>query len=51
MFGMIMSCIVIYYLYNKTVTLENKLNYLEYEMAMMNKYIYDPSAPLLILDK
>jgi len=50
MFGTIMSCIVIYYLYNKTVTLESKLNYLEYEMVMINKHICEPSAPLLILD-
>ena len=51
MLGMIMSCIIVYYLYNKTVILERKLDFLEYELTMVNKHLYEPSAPLLILDK
>ena len=50
MLGMIMSCIIVYYLYNKTLILERKIDYLEYELVMINKHIYEPSAPLLILD-
>jgi len=50
MLGMIMSCIIVYYLYNKTVNLERKLDYLQYELIMINNHIYEPSAPLLILD-
>ncbi len=50
MFGMIMSCVIVYYLYNKTIILERKLDYLQYELVMINKQLYEPSAPLLILD-
>jgi len=50
MFSVIISCIAIYYLYNKTVILERKINYLEYELVMLNTHMYEPSAPLFILN-
>ena len=50
MLGVIMSCIIVCYLYNKTVILERKVDYLKYELIMINKHIYEPSAPILMLD-
>ena len=50
MFNIIISCLVGCYLYYKTYTLEHKISYLEYELYMMGKNIYDnPSSSVLLL--
>ena len=46
----VISCLFCYYMYNKTVNLQNKIDYLEYEMVMLTTYLYKPSAPSYMLE-
>ena len=45
-----LSCIILYYMYNKNNNLQRKIDFLEYEMVMLTNFIYKPSAPLLKFD-
>ena len=47
----ILSCILVYYMYNKTSTLQQRVELLEYEMSNLGRIMYYPSAPELPLLK
>ena len=53
MFGIIniLSCLLVYYMYNKTNNLQQRVEFLEYEMSNLGRIMYFPSAPELPLLK
>lgn len=43
----IISCLIAYYMYEKTNILQRRIDYLEYEMTNLTNVFFAPSAPLL----
>lgn len=51
MFGIFVSCILVYYFYNNSYNLERRIEILEKQLNSISNHMYEPSAPIFILDK
>jgi hypothetical protein len=49
MFEIFIPCIIVCYLYHKTYILENKIQYLQFELNMINRVVYENSLPNCLL--
>jgi len=47
MFTFILSCVLVYYIYDKTFRLQKRIDILEYEMSNLNSVLFMSSTPLL----
>ena len=45
----ILSCMLAYYMYEKTNILQRRIDYLEYEMTNLSTILFLPSTPFLNL--
>ena len=47
MYTFILSCALVYYMYEKAFRLQKRIDILEYEMTNLTRVIFMPTAPLL----
>jgi hypothetical protein len=47
----ILSCVACFYMYNKSINLQRKIDFLEYEMVMLTTFIYNEKTLLKNLIK